>query len=163
MRWIWVIACVGALGVSNSAATIFRCAGADGEVLFTDVACPSGRPQPTRDINTVEWVAPESDAPSASAAAGLRTPNRARASPMKPKKPSTDVRVLHADARRVAGAPESFGSANADAAARRCAAARDRLDAVRATMRNGYKASSAARLDARLHAARDAVERDCAD
>ena len=162
MRWIWVVACVGALGVSNAAATIFRCAGADGEVLFTDVACPNGRPQPTRDINAVEWTLPDVAAPSARLQAGSRTPNRGRTPSPTSRALSDEPQAPPPDTRRAARASGTFASAS-DAAVRRCAAARDRLDAVRATMRRGYKASSAARLDARLHAARDAVERDCAD
>jgi hypothetical protein len=158
MRWSWVVACVCAFGVSNAAATIFRCAGADGEVLFTDVACPNGHPQPTRDINAVEWTVPEAAAPSARVQAGSRTPNRGRT----PSVTSSDEPQTPPPDTRRARASGTLASAT-DAAVRRCAAARDRLDAVRATMRRGYKASSAARLDARLHAARDAVERDCAD
>jgi hypothetical protein len=141
MRRIWIVACIGALGVAN-AGTIFRCAGGEGEVLFTDVACPDGRPQPTRDVNTVEWIGP-GDGPS--------TPNA-----------SAGSRAARVEPKRAAASARSRVDA-IDAAAHRCDVARDRLEALRATMRRGYKASSAGRLELRLHAARERVERDCND
>jgi hypothetical protein len=160
MRWIWIVACVGVLGAPIAAGAIFRCAGAEGEVLFTDVACPTGRPQPTREINTVEWVGPDDADEMASAKQRATVP---RLHTPDGRSHTERSRTPAAESKRVMQRSSGVASVDAsDAAARRCDAARDRLDAVRATMRRGYKASSAARLEARLHDARERVERDCA-
>ena len=132
MRWVWLVACWFAADASV-AAEIFRCTGVGGEPLFTDVACPNGLPQTTHESNTVDLALPDAAIPH-------------RSDPPRP---------------RVVRESRVVERAEVDAA-RRCDAARDRLAAVRATMRRGYKASSAGRLEARLHDARERVERDCA-
>ena len=132
MRWAWLVVCLFAAEASV-AAEIFRCTGAGGEPLFTDVSCPNGLAQAAHESNAVDLALPDT--------AMLRRSDPPRQS---------IVREARAVAR-----------SDADAA-RRCEAAHDRLDAVRATMRRGYKASSAGRLELRLHDARERVERDCA-
>ena len=131
MRGVWLVACWFA-AVAPSAAEIFRCTGAGGEPLFTDVACPNGHPQTTLESNSVDLKLP--------AIAFSRPVDPPRSPRERPARPAT------AD----------------DAAKRRCDAARDRLDATRAAMRRGYKAASAGRLETRLRDARARVERDCA-
>jgi hypothetical protein len=133
MRWMWLVACWLAADASDAAQVIFRCAGVAGEPLFTDVDCPNGHPQTTREVNAIDMALPDA------VISTIGQPHRVQS----------------------AAAREAHSSAQDDAATRRCEAARDRLDAVRATMRRGYKASSAGRLEARLRDARVRVERDC--
>jgi hypothetical protein len=128
---MWLVVCWFVADAAD-AAEIYRCTGAGGEPLFTDVACPNGRPQTAHESNVVD----------------LRLPDVAVARPADPPR------------QRAVREPRAVARSD-DGASRRCVAAQDRLDAVRATMRRGYKASSAGRLEARLREARVRVERDC--
>ena len=135
MRWVgFVVCCIAAC--AGNAAEIYRCSGAGGEVLFTDVSCPAGHPQTTQPINSVDLALP--DIVPLHRTADTANPRNQR---------ERDLR--------------GSSSNSTEAGERRCAAARDRLDAVRATMRRGYGAASAGRVQSRLQDARARVERDC--
>ena len=170
MRWVgFVVCCIAAC--TGNAAEIYRCSGAGGEVLFTDVACPTGRPQMTQPINSVDLALPDM-APShrGADAANPRNPlpqgkhargskwREAQARADEAAAPQARVRAKGSRERDVRGSPAN----SIETAERRCAAARDRLDAVHATMRRGYSAASAGRMQTRLQDARARVDRDCA-
>ena len=161
MRWVgFVVCCIAAC--AGNAAEIYRCSGAGGEVLFTDVSCPAGHPQTTQPINSVDLALP--DIVPLHRAADTANPRNQRPQ----GKRARDEKSREVDARE-----EKLGEASRErdlrgsasnsieAGERRCAAARDRLDAVRATMRRGYGAASAGRMQTRLQDARARVERDC--
>lgn len=137
-----VIIVVAALAASPaSASAIYRCAGSAGEVMFADLPCPDGREQSTQPTVTLDMT-------------------------LRPDERSTLQRLQR---ERAARAPIERSRIDSTAvsraliqAERRCTAAQAALDRVRATKRRGYRASSAAALDARERDYQARRERDCA-
>jgi hypothetical protein len=114
-----------AFALSAAAATpptIYRCPGSDGETMFSDLPCPGGQTQTMQPVISLDM-----SHFSADEQATLDRLQRADASP------------------RAAMPPRPNAKTQDD----RCEAARDGLDRVRASKRRGYRASSAAALDAR--------------
>jgi len=105
--------------------TIYRCPGDHGETSFSDRPCAGGRAQTTQPVITV-------DMSHLTAADEARLDSLRRAG----KRTSTTP-ALRTNARSVTQDE------------RRCQAARDGLERVRAIKRRGYRASRAATLDAR--------------
>jgi hypothetical protein len=137
MRGIWLVACWLVVDAARAGETIFRCTGADGEPSYTDGACPSGPPQTTLDIDADDVNALDMALP--------------------------DVAVTRRSTVHRSTARETrVAATRGDDAERRCDTAQQKLAAIRALMRHGYKASAAGRIDARWRAARDRVERACA-
>jgi len=128
-----------ALGAAATSATIYKCPGSDGETLFSDHPCAGGHAQKTQPVITVDMSHFSAD------------------------ERETLERLRHADASPPEEMPRANASANANANARHegCEAARDALDRVRATRRRGYRASSAAALDARERRYEEQRDRNC--
>jgi len=131
-----------AMGFANAlpaaANPLYRCSGGSGEVLFTDLPCPGGTQQALRSTTTIELAKPSAD--ERAVLDGLNHEARLE--------------------RRVQTHPTPT-AAQPTRHERRCAAAQTGLDRVRATKRRGYRASSAAALDARERADQMQYDRDC--
>jgi len=142
MRWlIWVVLLACGVGApAASADTVYRCVGDSGEVMFSDLACPGGRVQTSQSVVTIDM--------GSLSAAEVTTLNR----------------LQRDDAARdkEAKLPRSNSLARSlTQGARRCAAARAGLDQVHAIKRHGYRASSAAALDARERKYRTQQHQNC--
>jgi hypothetical protein len=132
--WMFIVLAIAAA----TPATVYRCPGQAGETLFSDEPCVGGVPQTTQPLNTVDLshLSPDEQAT-------LDSLNQ-------PAKHGTGAPVLRTNSKSLAQDE------------RRCEAARDGLDRVRATKRRGYRASSAATLDARERGYEAQRDRSCA-
>jgi len=136
---IWlmlVLAAVASRGVTAN--TIYRCPGSAGEAAFSDLPCPDGRVQTTQPTMTVDI--------------GVNAEEQAVLDRLDRRRPADSTRHDSSDAAPVRAA---------DRDARRCAAAEAALDRIHAKKRSGYRASSAAALDARQRDAQTRRDRDC--
>lgn len=118
--------------------TIYRCPGDAGETLFSDLPCVGGTAQTTQPLNTVDMSHLSRDEQATLDALSRTDKHRTGAAP-----------VLRTNAK----------SSTKDE--QRCEAARDGLDRVRAIKRRGYRASSAATLDARERSYEAQRDRSC--
>jgi hypothetical protein len=132
--WMFIVLAVGS--AATPPATIYRCPGDDGETMFSDRPCAGGEPQPVKPLITLD-MAHFSDDEKA-------TLDRLRRS-------ETTTPAAVQQPRANAKSPDQ----------RRCDAARDGLERVRATKRRGYRAASAAALDAREREYENRRDRDC--
>ncbi len=122
---------------------IYRCEGAAGEVMFTDLPCRGGRAQTNDSAPPIHFAVPnEAERATlervARERATLRRAERARASK--------------------AAAAQSRASIQNE---RRCAAARAGLERVHAAKRRGYRASRGAALAARERGYQAQRDRHC--
>jgi hypothetical protein len=142
MRWlIWVAAVTCAVGASAAHTdTVYRCVGGSGEVMFTDLPCPGGRVQAPHAVVTIDM-----GSLSAAEVATLNRLHRDDAARGKQSKQPRSDSIVH----------------SLTQAARRCAAARAGLDQVHAIKRHGYRAASAAALDARERKYRSQQKQSC--
>ncbi len=117
--------------------TIYRCPGSDGEALFSDRPCPGGHPQTTQPVITLDMshLSPDEQV----------TLERLKQLGVPPREATARAK------------PSAGTSARDD----RCEAAREGLDQVRASKRRGYRASSAAALDARERRYEAQRDRNC--
>jgi len=144
MRWAFIV--VMLLSLPSAAAradTIYRCAGPDGEVYFTDRACTGGAVQRLDPADVLTLPAPDAADMARAQRLGKEQAARAR---LVQKARSAQQR---AEMREVA------------ARARSCAAARDGLDRVHRIKRRGYAVASAADLDARERKYNLLAQRNC--
>ena len=121
-QWLFIVLAIAAA----TPATIYRCSGQDGETLFSDQPCIGGVPQTTQPLNTIDMSHLSADEQAALDSLNRPQQHRSGATPQV----RTNAKSLAQDERR-------------------CEAAHEGLDRVRATKRRGYRASSAATLDAR--------------
>jgi hypothetical protein len=146
VRWMFMI---GMLMIWNPCAgetrieTIYRCVGDAGETYFTDRVCAEGRVLSLDPAAVV--TLPVLDADSRIRAQALDRELAAR---------------MHARATQ-RSAMVSAQTRDEAARVRRCAAAEDGIDRVRAMKRRGYRVSSGAALDARETEYRKKRDRDC--
>lgn len=140
-RLIWMVLVASGVGATwVHAGAVYRCIGASGEVMFTDLACPGGRVQVPQTVVTIDM--------GKLSAAEVATLNRLRR-----EDAAQGKQTKH---------PQSNSLARAlTQGARRCAAARAGLDQVRAIKRHGYRASGAAALDARERKYRSQQSQSC--
>lgn len=122
--WALIVLTIAAAAMP-SAITVFRCPGSDGETLFSDRPCHGGHVQAMQPTTVIDMPHLSADEQT--------TLDRLDRGPVT-RSNATELRA-------------KAGSASPDA--RRCEAARDGLDQVHAIKRRGYRASSAASLDAR--------------
>jgi hypothetical protein len=125
---------IGAIGASPAA--IYRCPGADGVVLFSDRPCADGRLQAVQPVITLDMSHFSAD--ETATLERLKGTGKGTASKVR----SNRANVKSADDRR-------------------CVAAQERLDRVHATKRRGYRASSAAALNAREREYEKQRDREC--
>ena len=130
-EWLFIVVAIAAAPPP----TIYRCPGDAGETLFSDRPCAGGRVQTTQPIVTVD-MSHLSAGEKATLDSSSRTTSALARSPVQ----RTDAKTQDD---------------------RRCQAARDGLDRVRATKRHGYRASSAAKLDARERSYEAQRDRSC--
>jgi hypothetical protein len=136
LGWLVLVLAIG--GAAAMPGTIYRCEGRDGETLFSDRPCPGGRVEPNPAVVTFDM----SRLSAEEQAALDRLSDVARQPAAQPPRSANSARVMQAE--------------------RRCEAARDGLDRVRAIKRRGYRASSAATLDARERNYEAQRDRNCA-
>ncbi len=129
-----LVLAVGAIGASPAA--IYRCPGADGVVLFSDRPCADGHLQAVQPVITLDMSHFSAD--ETATLERLKETRKGTAS----KVPSNRAKAKSGDDRR-------------------CVAAQERLDRVYATKRRGYRASSAAALDAREREYEKQRDREC--
>jgi hypothetical protein len=134
-QWLFMVLTIAAV----ASPTIYRCPGDDGETLFSDQPCIGGIPQTTQPPNTVDLSHLSADEQATLDSLNQPAKHRPDAAP-----------VLRTNAKSLAQDE------------RRCEAARDGLDRIRATKRRGYRASSAATLDARERTYEAQRDRNCA-
>jgi len=140
---IWAALALGVVGPPSPA--IYRCTGAAGEAMFSDLPCPGGSVEALRPLTTLHM-------------AGLSADERATLDRLDRER----LAQSRIDQRRSIR-PSAAQSRALDQSARRCAAAQAGLDRVRAMKRRGYRASGAAALDARERDYAARRDRDCAD
>ena len=147
MQWLmWVVLAASAIDAQvANAGTVYRCVGASGEVMFTDLACPGGRVQTAQTLVTI-------DMGNFSAAEGA-TLERLQREDAARSKQAAPARL------NSVASPRSGAIAQR---ALRCAAARAGLDQVRAIKRHGYRASRAAALNARERKYQSQQHQNCA-
>ena len=125
-----------AIGVMGAPPAIYRCPGSDGVVLFSDRPCADGHLQEVQPLITLDMAHFSAD--ETATLERLKQPGKGAAS----KARSNRTNVKSGDDRR-------------------CVAAQERLDRVRATKRRGYRASSAAALDTREREYEKQRDREC--
>jgi hypothetical protein len=136
---IWLALALTAMATQPvTANTIYRCPGSAGEAAFSDLPCPGGRVQATQPTTTVDM--------------GVNAEEQAVLDRLDRRRPADSTRHDSNDGSSVRAA---------DRDARRCAAAEAALDRIHAKKRSGYRASSAAALDARQRDAQAKRDRDC--
>lgn len=134
-----IVLMIGAAAVTPAAGTIYRCPGSDGETMFSDRPCPGGRTQTTQPVITIGMSPLSASEQTTLERIGGDAENRSGATP-----------ALRKNAKfRSQGEP-------------RCQAALDGIEQVRAIKRRGYRASSAATLDARERRYEAQRDRECA-
>jgi len=123
--------------------TVFRCVGDAGEVYFTDRACPDGQVLSFDPATVVTLSMLDDHARSRS----------------RQLDHDLDVRIRA----RTHGRSATPAERSRDQAAqiRRCAAAEDAVERVRAKKRHGYRVAEAAALDAREAGYQKQREREC--
>ncbi len=136
--WALIVLAIGAVAATPSAGTIYRCAGSDGETLFSDLPCDGGHVLQIQPVTTIAM--PHLSADEQATLDRLGGESRSNAAPIF----RTNAKTQSHDERR-------------------CEAARDGLAQVRALKRRGYRASSAASLDARERRYEAQRDRSCAD
>jgi hypothetical protein len=133
--WVFIVLAIAA----STQPTIYRCPGEAGEVLFSDRPCAGGHAQTTQPVNTVDM------------------------SHLSPDEQAMLDSLHESDKHRTSTAPVLRTNATSVTQdERRCDAARDGLERVRAMKRRGYRASSAATLDARERNYEVQRDRSCA-
>jgi hypothetical protein len=125
---------IGAIGASPVA--IYRCPGSDGVVLFSDRPCADGHLQAVQPVITLDMAHFSAD--ETATLERLKDTGKGAASKVR----SNRANVKSGDDRR-------------------CVAAQERLDRVYATKRRGYRASSAAALNAREREYEKQRDREC--
>jgi hypothetical protein len=131
--WMFIVFAIGS--ATASPATIYRCPSDDGETMFSDRPCVGGEPQSVQPMITLDMAL------SADEEATLeRLSNAETTAPAAVRQPRANAKSQDQ---------------------RRCDAARDGLERVRAAKRRGYRASSAAALDAREREYESRRDRDC--
>jgi hypothetical protein len=125
---------IGATGTSPAA--IYRCPAHDGVVLFSDRPCADGHLQAVQPVITLDMA--QFSADETATLQRLQESSKGTSSAVRSNR--TNVKS-HDD--------------------RRCAAAQERLDRVHATKRRGYRASSAATLNAREREYEKQRDREC--
>ena len=135
---IWIVLAASAADPQPAVSSvIYRCAGAAGEVLFSDLPCAGGRVQATQPTTTIDMAVSQDE--------------RATLDRLSRAATHRNEQPRHASAQpRTAIQSE-----------RRCAGAQAGLDRIHAKKRSGYRASSAATLDARERDYRARRDRDC--
>ncbi len=136
--WALIVLAIGAAAATPSANTIYRCPGSDGETMFSDLPCPGGRSQATQPVITIDMAYLSANDQTTLDRLGRDTENRPDKTP-----------ALRTDAK--SPSPDE----------RRCEAARDGLEEVRAIKRRGYRVSRAASLDARERRYEAQRDRNC--
>jgi len=132
--WMFVVLAIGS--ATASPATIYRCPGDDGETMFSDRPCMGGEPLSVQPLITLDIAHFSAD------------------------EEATLERLSHAETTAPAAVRQPRANATSQDQ-RRCNAARDGLERVRAMKRRGYRVSSAAALDAREREYESRRDRDC--
>lgn len=134
----FLVVAIGAIGASPAA--IYRCPGGDGVVLFSDRPCVDGHLQAVQPVITLDMAHFSADETA--------TLERLKETGQKTGKGSASK--VRSDRANVKSGDD-----------RRCEAAQERVDRVHATKRRGYRASSAAALNARQREYEKQRDREC--
>ena len=143
-KWLIILLTIASPRLADARhETVFRCVGDAGEVYFTDRSCPDGQVL-SFDLATVVTLSMLDDEA------------RSRARQLDH---DLDLRIRARTPGRSATPPER--TRDQAAQIRRCAAAEDAVERVRAKKRHGYRVAEAAALDVREAGYQKQREREC--